>query len=412
MLPSITKPVAATLLCLFAVLGGAATAPSKDFRRVLWEHSGGYVKLGRHWQQKTAGNTYSFVETARNPVFVDLFDPARGFAVRLYQDKMLVREGNKSAGPMFTWLTKTAVGQWEDAGLRNKWIYRDGLLETDGEAWFEPSAHGVNMFVESAHNAEFIELHDPQRDYTIRLSAGAMHIRGGKFKEFTKLYTGRWTEVVKPARIEFKIDVSDAPAAKDFAIAAKALAELWYPIITERLSPNRTLAPRIYTIIIKHLEQKGVPAFTRNGNARTITFSADYIEKHPKDFGMVIHELTHVVENYNFTKSRNTFWLSEGTADYIRNFEYEPESRRDIKPGKSFLDGYRTAAAFLNWVAHTYDARAIEKLNTSLQADAYTDKMLEEMSGMPLDRLWSEFKKQHTVAQQAADKDVADPYQQ
>ncbi len=395
MLQFVMKALSVALLCLFVVLSGASAAPSKNVERVLWEHSGGYVKLGRHWQQKSGGNVYNLVETARNPVFVDLFDPVRGYAIRLYENKMLVREGKTSAGPASTWLTMRAEGKWEDGGARSKWTYPDGSFEADGEAWFEPAAHGTNMFVERSRNGEFIELHDPQRDFTIRLSAGATHIRGGKFKDFTKLYSGGWTTVPNPARIEFKIDVSDAPGRMDFAVYAKELAETWYPIISHRLNPTGTVPSRTYTIIIKQMEKKGVPAFTRNGDQHSITFSADYIEGHPKDYGMIIHELTHVVQNYNLKKSRNTFWLSEGIADYIRNYEFEPESRRDIKPETSFRKGYRTAAGFLNWIARTYDERAVEKLNISLQEDAYNEEMFNKMTGLPLDQLWTEFKKQH-----------------
>src|SRR5208337_4318893 len=119
MLHSTMKALLAALLCLFAVLSGAAAAPFKDSGRVLWEHSGGYVKLGRHWQQKTGGNVYNLVETARNPVFVDLFDPVRRYTIRLYEDKMLAREGDSSAGPKFTWLTKRAEGKWEDGAARS-----------------------------------------------------------------------------------------------------------------------------------------------------------------------------------------------------------------------------------------------------------------------------------------------------
>jgi hypothetical protein len=254
--------------------------------------------VGQLWQHKTGGDVYSLVETARNPVFVDLFDPAQGHSIRLYDNKMLIRENNNSLGSEATWLTKRAAGNWEDGTARNKWSYPGGSLEVKGEAWFEPAAHGVNMFRERTRNADIIELEDAQRGYTIHLSANAMQIRGGKFKDFTKLYAGGWTAVARPARIEFKIDINDAPDARDFALLAKTLAETWYPIIAQRLNPNCKVAPRSYTIIVKPLENKGVPAFTRNGNNRSITFSADYIKGHPKDYGIIIHELTHVVENY------------------------------------------------------------------------------------------------------------------
>jgi hypothetical protein len=78
----------------------------------------------------------------------------------------------------------------------------------------------------------------------------------------------------------------------------------------------------------------------------------------------------------------------------VRYFEFEPEKPLRPFPDKTYRDGYRTAATFLNWVARTYDARLIEKLQAALEADAYTDNMFVEITGRPLDRLWIEFQAQ------------------
>ena len=247
------------------------------------------------------------------------------------------------------------------------------------------------MFLERARNAEFIELHDPLRDYTIRLSATAMQIQGGKFKDFTKLHDGRWTSLARPAQITMTPDLSEAPGARDWAFAAKELAERWYPIIAERLHPNLSLTPVSYKFVFK--KAAGKPGVTWPG-AHRMEISADWIEKHPDDWGMVIHELTHTLQGYNLKKTKDVGWLTEGLADYIRDFEFEPEKPLPPFPNKTYRDGYRTAAMFLNWVAQTYDARLIEKLQARLEADAYTDKVFVEITGRPLDQLWTEFQAQ------------------
>jgi hypothetical protein len=150
----IVKLMLALLLC-FVSAPCEAAAPSKGSGRMLWEHPGGYVKVGHLWRHKTGGDEYSLVETARNPVFIDLLDPARGERIRLYNDRMLIREGNNSSGPEAIWLSKRATGNWEDVATRNKWSYPDGSLEVKGAAWFEPTAHGVNMFIERAQRGSY-----------------------------------------------------------------------------------------------------------------------------------------------------------------------------------------------------------------------------------------------------------------
>jgi hypothetical protein len=127
------------------------------------------------------------------------------------------------------------------------------------------------------------------------------------------------------------------------------------------------------------------PAVTVPG-AHRMDISAEWIEKHPDDWGMVIHELTHTLQAFNLKKTKHVGWLTEGIADYVRDFEFEPEKRLPLSPNKTYRDGYRTAATFLNWAAQTYDARLIEKLQAQLEADTYTDDLFMEITGRPLDR--------------------------
>ena len=380
--------VSSALLCVFTVLSATLAAPPQEPARLRWEHGGGFVMMTRRWEEKTGNSVYELVETARNPVFVELFDPGRGRAIRLYDDRMLIRGGNGSTGAKILKFTKQTDGKWEDSPARTKWAYPNGSLQDDGEGWFEPVTHGVNMFAESARTADFVELGDSRRGYTIRLSASEMRIRGGAFKDFTNIHDGRWTALAAPARITMTPDLGEAPGARDWAFGAKKLAERWYPIITERLHPNASPAPRSYKLSFKMTMK--IPAST---GSRVMNINVAWIEKHPDDWGIVIHELTHAVQEYGLKRTKNATWLAEGIADYVRYFEYEPEKPLAPFPDKTYRDGYRTAAAFLNWVAQTYDARLIEKLHAYLQADEYTDDRFREITGRTLDQLWTEYQK-------------------
>ena len=131
---------------------------------------------------------------------------------------------------------------------------------------------------------------------------------------------------------------------------------------------------------------RGVAATTGN----TIRIAAPWVREHPDDTGMVIHELTHVIQAYPNAKTQ---WLTEGIADYIRFYHYEPQARLSaISPERhSYRDGYRTTAMFLAWAQQTYDPKLVEKLNASLRQGRYQYSLFQQLTGKSLDRLWADF---------------------
>ncbi|MFO0965154.1 MAG: GDSL-type esterase/lipase family protein [Gemmataceae bacterium] len=83
---------------------------------------------------------------------------------------------------------------------RSRWIHVDGdVIEISKGEWIERQKTGAFRFVEKARTAEFVELFDSTRDYTVRLTDTAMLIKGGnataivKFADFTKQRDGHFT---------------------------------------------------------------------------------------------------------------------------------------------------------------------------------------------------------------------------
>jgi hypothetical protein len=229
----------------------------------------------------------------------------------------------------------------------------------------------------------------------VRLYDSELMIRGGnktvptRFDEFTHLYSGHWAVAKKPNSLAVVVDVSDAPVAAEWAAGAKELCETWHGIIFDLLNPVGRPPARTITIVFKGPSMKGV-AYTRAPES-TITISAAWVKKHPDDIGMVIHELTHVVQNYPRSKGANPFWVVEGIADYIRYYEFEPEKRTPIDWKKTYRDGYGVASAFLDWTQRTHAPHLIEKLNARLAIGEYTDELFADYASAPLERLWEEF---------------------
>lgn len=196
---------------------------------------------------------------------------------------------------------------------------------------------------------------------------------------------GRGDEKAKPAPVKVTVDVSEVPDLAAWADDAKALVEKWHPRIAELL-PSDGFTPAAEVKLVIKKDMKGVAHTT----GATITIAADWVKQHPDDTGMVVHELTHVIQAYPRSEAG---WLVEGIADYVRFYHFEPKAKLGpIDPSRqSYRDGYRTTAMFLAWVETTHDKAIIRKLNEALRKSEYRYDLFKKHTGKSLDRLWADF---------------------
>ena len=182
------------------------------------------------------------------------------------------------------------------------------------------------------------------------------------------------------------IDTTKAPECAAFAEKSKALVEEWYPKINAILfDKDRPLPTTEVTLVFEPM--KGVAHASNN----VIHISAEWVtKKAPNDYGMVAHELTHVVQDY---RGKGEGWLTEGIADYIRDRHYEPGARtHKIDPDKSsYRQAYGVAATFLIWLEAHKDKDIVRKLNVASHAGKYSAELWKEYCGTDLDSLWKEF---------------------
>jgi hypothetical protein len=186
------------------------------------------------------------------------------------------------------------------------------------------------------------------------------------------------------------IDFSAAPECEAFAMKAQAIAEEWYPMINTILFGQEHALP----VPVVHLifePMKGV-AFASGDKIR---ISAEWVtKKAPTDYGMVVHELTHIVQAYH-RGNKVDGWVTEGIADYIRHqhFEKDPEViTKRINPDKSsYTHSYTTAAAFLIWIEAKKSRDFVRKLNLACNEGRYSVALFLEYTGQDVDQLWKEF---------------------
>lgn len=185
------------------------------------------------------------------------------------------------------------------------------------------------------------------------------------------------------------VDTKDAPDLKEWGDKAKELATAWYPHVTQLLATKQHYKPIKQLRFVFRLKQDA-PAWC---SGEEISISAEWVRKHPDDFGMVIHEMTHAIQQYPSNKV-DTGWLVEGIADYIRWWRYEPEAPRSrINFEKAtFRDAYRTTAYWLAWTSKKYDMRLVPALDECLRKAEDPIPVIVKITGKEPQVLWDEFR--------------------
>ena len=183
-----------------------------------------------------------------------------------------------------------------------------------------------------------------------------------------------------------EVDYSQAPECKAFAEHSQKLVEEWYPRLCELLASEGESA-RTDVIKLSFLPMKGVAATSGNH----IKVSAEWVTKRaPNDYGMIVHELVHVVQNYH---GGGEGWVTEGIADYVRDRWFEPGARKlHLNPAKAtFHDGYTTTAAFLMWVEDHRCPGIVAALNAASRQRKPLMNVFVELTGQDAVALWEEF---------------------
>lgn len=196
-----------------------------------------------------------------------------------------------------------------------------------------------------------------------------------------------WAETGKtdPApELHVTVDTGGDATFDGYGQEMAELAREWYPrIVRELHSEGHKPATQVKLLFQPGLRVPGAAAGT------TIYLSPDWFKKYPDDIGVVVHELTHVIQAY----PRGTpGWVVEGIADYIRWGLYEPHNFRPrIDPARSkYTDSYQTTAAFFVWLEKDHKG-IVGKLNAACRQRKYGDELFKEITGHELDELWQAF---------------------
>ena len=188
--------------------------------------------------------------------------------------------------------------------------------------------------------------------------------------------------------VTIHLDASEVPEQQVWAEEGQRILAAWHPRIVNLLSSGDFTAPTTLSLELKRSE-KGIAA---SSGTKIVVFS-NWIEKRPEDFGLLVHELVHVIQRY---PRKEPEWVTEGIADYIRWAIYEGMGQTGFHVPQApdgYKEGYQAAAGFLLWL-ETHDAPGIvRRLNTAMRSSSYTDAVFADMTGRDLGTLWTEYVK-------------------
>ncbi len=188
------------------------------------------------------------------------------------------------------------------------------------------------------------------------------------------------------------VEYPRAPQCEAFAEKSKTVIEEWYPRINEILfGPDHPLPTDSITLVC---EPAKFIAYSDIRPKNRIHISSGFVETHPEDYGTVVHELTHIVQQYAKLR-REEVWLQEGIADYVRHQYFEKDIDglgAKVDPDRDiYRMGYTKAAAFLAWLQKRKNPAVIRELNRGCAEGHCNVELFPRCCGKDVDTLWKEF---------------------
>lgn len=163
---------------------------------------------------------------------------------------------------------------------------------------------------------------------------------------------------------------------------ARREALIWYPKFEEKIAYPNYRSPSVFTIRFASMPE-GV-AYT-DGTA--ITLSVEYFRNNRDDIGAVMHEIGHVVQNYQGARES---WATEGIGDWLRSIVYkDPLSPLTApQPYQYYTDSYRPAAYYLAGIERN-SANFIKSLNRALKDNTYNASFIYNRTGVTPEQWWT-----------------------
>lgn len=268
---------------------------------------------------------------------------------------------------------------------------QDGSLANDGRVVIKQVlTNGVALeVVKEGHEPAYahITLGDSDVEYQID-AYESLNVIPEQARDAVRAIWQRLGEIPEKT-VNIEIDTTEAPEAQEWAERVQSRVQYWYPKVVAMLDGPEAVAtiPDDFKIRLVFKPFDGVAY----ASGREITVSSSYIKRNPKDFGLVIHETTHVAQAYPRVRE---VWAMEGMTDYIRYFITEPRSKNTwrIDPERSkYTDSYGVTATFYDWIVRNKDPQFIQKIHRVFRSRQSVERFCVEEYDTTMAAMWNEF---------------------
>ncbi len=203
-------------------------------------------------------------------------------------------------------------------------------------------------------------------------------------------------------KFQFEMDLKGADDLSQWSREVLAPVVIqWYPKIVAQLPSEDYSAPRLVRLRYR-TDMNGTPAYAQ-GNTISLNLQWYRTQLEGEARGATVHELVHVAQQYGRRDlqrglARSTpGWIVEGIADYIRWFQYEPESQGAVIRGARIdsvkhNDSYRVTGNFIDWVVREKDAELLRHLNAAARTGQYDQSLWKTRTGSTLEELEAQWK--------------------
>ncbi|MEV0530598.1 basic secretory protein-like protein [Kitasatospora sp. NPDC050463] len=268
---------------------------------------------------------------------------------------------------------RNTVGAWNYVGADNQKWWLENTSMGNGRAWLLHSVSDTNLCL--ARGAD--------------LNAKVTSCDAGDPAQSWNLDRATGTTPPTTDRPTIDLDYSQAPDLGPWLEQQKQTVAGYYPTISNLLTKGAFAAPAYFKIIFDPT-LKDYPAYAtvRNG-VKEVHVNIDYTRGNRNDTGFLVHEAVHVAVWDNPTSRPG--WLSEGLADWVRNYNFQPGTgAQHFGPGTNYDSGYQATARFVDHVSKTYGKPDLAHL---LNTTNYSDQIWVQLTGKSAQQLWNEMPK-------------------
>jgi hypothetical protein len=180
---------------------------------------------------------------------------------------------------------------------------------------------------------------------------------------------------------DVRFDTSMASDLAAYSMQGAAFLRIWYPKLATALALPDYAPIASFTVRFD-------PSYT--GLAYTLTSTTEIVvnpswpRDHPQDFGMLLHESTHMLNDAHDTPG----WILEGMADHSREYILHDRDPSPIGPNDHYTQGYSQASYFLNWIQDTHKTPLVRTLMIASHQDAYSPSIFVDKTGSTIGKLW------------------------